>query len=131
MLNSPLLILDELTGGCSQGMWDSLRTVQPSSNRLLLRLIRLFGLSCSDSPSTCPVLPTVPVPEEHPDVPGGVQRRLRHEEERAVRVLRPFRRQGLWKGKTSSPGDAAAASAIAGCVYAESAKSALMCFDVL
>lgn len=73
---------------------------------------------------------TVSVPEEHPDVPGGVQRSVWHEEKRAVRVLRPFRRQGLRKGKTGSPGYAVAVSAILCCVYAESAKRALMCFDV-
>lgn len=48
------------------------------------------------------LLATVPVPEEHQDLPGGVRRDVRHEEERAVRGLRPFRRQGLWKGKAAS-----------------------------
>lgn len=48
---------------------------------------------------------TVPVPEEYQDFPGSVQRDLRHEEERAVRGLRPLRRQGFWKGKTALLGD--------------------------
>ena len=48
---------------------------------------------------------TVPVPEEYQDFPGSVQRGLRHEEERAVRGLRPLRRQGFWKGKTASLSD--------------------------
>lgn len=30
---------------------------------------------------------TVPVPEEHQDFPGGVRRRIRHEEKRALRGL--------------------------------------------
>lgn len=49
---------------------------------------------------------TVPVSEEYQDVPGGVQRDFWHEEERAVRGLRPLRRQGLWKGKAAWLGGA-------------------------
>lgn len=45
-------------------------------------------------------LAAVPVPEEHQDFPGGMQRDIWHEEEWTVRGLRPVRCQGLWQGKS-------------------------------
>lgn len=43
--------------------------------------------------------PAVPVPEEHPDVSQGVPRQVRPAQQRAVRPLRPLRRQRLRQGE--------------------------------
>lgn len=47
----------------------------------------------------CCCLCAVLVPEEHQDLPDGVLRGLRYEEERAVRGFRPVRRARLRQGE--------------------------------